>query len=72
METVGGRMLEALAEALDATPGTLVVVSHGYAISALLHSLGHDAGFLRQRRHAGTAPGRAAAVQRLDAIHWTD
>ena len=39
---VGERMLEALAAALDAAPGPVVIVSHGYAISALLKRLGHD------------------------------
>jgi len=41
---VGARMLEALAEALEASSGPLVLVSHGYAISALLQRLGHDVG----------------------------
>lgn len=46
LQAVGDRMLDALAAALDAAPGTVIVVSHGYAITALLHRLGHDAGFL--------------------------
>jgi len=41
-DVVADRMLEALAEALDAAPGPVVIVSHGYAISALLKRLGHD------------------------------
>jgi 2,3-bisphosphoglycerate-dependent phosphoglycerate mutase len=40
-DLVADRMLEALAEALDAAPGPVVIVSHGYAISALLGRLGH-------------------------------
>jgi broad specificity phosphatase PhoE len=72
METVGGRMLEALAEALDSSPGTLVVVSHGYAISALLHSLGHDAGFLANGDMLELHLDEAAAVQRLERHPLTD
>jgi broad specificity phosphatase PhoE len=41
-ETVGDRMLEALAAALETSDGPVVVVSHGYAISALLQRLGED------------------------------
>ena len=39
---VGERMLEALAAALEAAPGPVVIVSHGYAISALLKRLGRE------------------------------
>jgi broad specificity phosphatase PhoE len=39
---VGERMLDALAAALEAAPGPVVIVSHGYAISALLKRLGHE------------------------------
>jgi probable phosphoglycerate mutase len=46
LETVGARMAEALAAALDTAPGTVIIVSHGYAIAALLQTLGHDAPFL--------------------------
>jgi len=39
LETVGERFSEALAEAMAASDGTLVLVSHGYAIQALLRRL---------------------------------
>jgi|HubBroStandDraft_4_1064222.scaffolds.fasta_scaffold41844_3 broad specificity phosphatase PhoE len=39
---VGERMLEAVAAALEAAPGPVVIVSHGYAISALLKRLGRE------------------------------
>jgi len=41
-DIVADRMLEALAEALDAAPGPVIIVSHGYAISSLLKRLGHS------------------------------
>jgi broad specificity phosphatase PhoE len=41
LETVGERMLEAITAALAASNGPVIVVSHGYAISALLERLGH-------------------------------
>jgi probable phosphoglycerate mutase len=46
LETVGARMQAALDAALTAAAGPVVMVSHGYAISALLHRLGHDAVYL--------------------------
>ena len=42
LETVGARSWEALAEALDAHPGPVVLVSHGYTIQALLRRLDPD------------------------------
>jgi broad specificity phosphatase PhoE len=42
LDTVGARLWEALAEALEASRETLVFVSHGYAIHALLRRLDHD------------------------------
>ena len=42
LETVGIRVWEALAEALEASEGPLVLVSHGYAIQALLRRLDPD------------------------------
>ena len=39
LETVGERFWEALGEAMAASDGTLVLVSHGYAIQALLRRL---------------------------------
>ena len=44
--TVASRMMEAIAAALDASTGPIVVVSHGYAINAFLGRFGHDSGFL--------------------------
>jgi 2,3-bisphosphoglycerate-dependent phosphoglycerate mutase len=41
LDTVGERMLEAVAAALGASNGPVIAVSHGFAISALLHRLGH-------------------------------
>jgi broad specificity phosphatase PhoE len=43
IEVVGERMLGALTDALNGAPGDLIVVSHGYAISALLARLGQPA-----------------------------
>lgn len=43
LETVAERFSEALAEAMAASDGTLVLVSHGYAIQALLRRLAPEA-----------------------------
>jgi len=40
-DIVADRMLEALAEALEAAQGPVVIGSHGYAIASLLKRLGH-------------------------------
>ncbi len=40
-DIVADRMLEALADALEAASGPVVIVSHGYAIASLLKRLGH-------------------------------
>jgi len=42
LEGVGERVWEALAEAMKGHPGTLVLVSHGYSIQALLRRLDPD------------------------------
>ena len=42
LEVVGARFWEALSEALEAHDGVLVLVSHGYAIQALLRRLAPD------------------------------
>ncbi|MGH6958038.1 MAG: histidine phosphatase family protein [Caulobacteraceae bacterium] len=47
LDVVADRFAEALAEALAGGDGTLVLVSHGYAIQALLRRLGPDAAIPR-------------------------
>lgn len=42
LETVGLRMREALLAALQRSEGAVIVVSHGFAIAALLANLGHE------------------------------
>jgi len=44
LETVAGRLWEALSETMAASEGPLVAVTHGYAIHALVRSFGHDMG----------------------------
>jgi broad specificity phosphatase PhoE len=46
LEAVAERVWEALSEAMAATDGPLVAVTHGYAIHALTRSLGHDLGLV--------------------------
>jgi uncharacterized phosphatase len=43
---VAARMLAAIADALAAAPGPVVLVSHGFAIGALLRELGQEGGGL--------------------------
>ena len=44
LQAVAERFLEALTEAMAASDGPLVAVTHGYAIHAFVRSFGHDLG----------------------------
>jgi len=66
LEAVGDRMLDALAAALDTAPGPVIVVSHGFAISALLQRLGHQSGFLANGDMIELHLDEATAVHRME------
>lgn len=45
-DTVAGRMLGAISDALESAPGAVIVVTHGFAIAALMRKLGHEPGLV--------------------------
>ncbi|HZZ35300.1 MAG TPA: histidine phosphatase family protein [Caulobacteraceae bacterium] len=56
LETVAERVWEALSEAMAASDGALIAVTHGYAIHALARRLGHEMGL------AGIANGDVVEI----------